>query len=458
MTGKSKARKIALLSDVHGNLPALEAVLQDATQHGAGEVWNLGDFLGYAPFPNEVVQRLRDANAVSIIGNYDRKVLDFEQKQEQWKRRKAPEKFAAFRWNYEHLSADTKRYLRSLPEQTTVQAHGCTALLVHGSPDSLNECLGPGTPQSRFDELAESAGMDLIVCGHSHEAFVRRAKETWFINPGSVGRPEGGDWRASYALLELTGGGVEVGHRCVPYDVERVVRAIRAADLPESFVDVVCKGRSLDELQRSMREGKTSKTASARPGPVREAVLAFAKSCDYERGHTHQVTRLALELFDGMKSLHAMGDRERSWLEYGALLHDIGWLTGRQGHHKAALELIMAEPSLPFDLRERMLIGLIARYHRKALPSAEHKYYGELGEEDQHRVQVLAGILRIADGLDRTHADVVQHTACEISEDEITIICEMDGPADEETAAARKKAALLEQVFSRDCLIEVRRN
>ena len=85
MPEKKNNKRIALLSDVHGNLPALEAVLDDAVGRGAEELWYGGDFLGYAPFPNEVVQKLREARAVSIIGNYDLKVLAFGQKQENWK-------------------------------------------------------------------------------------------------------------------------------------------------------------------------------------------------------------------------------------------------------------------------------------------------------------------------------------------------------------------------------------
>lgn len=471
MSEKKKSRRIALLSDVHGNLPALEAVLDDAAHNAADELWYCGDFVGYAPFPNEVVQKLREANAVSIIGNYDLKVLAFAQKQERWKGKKPPEKYVAFQWNYEHLSQEARAYLESLPQQAEVQVNGFAVLLVHGSPDSVEEHLGSQTPEQRFEELAEKAGVDLLACGHSHEAFVKRVKQTWFVNPGSVGRPEGGDWRASYAMLEFVGGDLKVEHRRVGYDLDRVVRAIQAAGLPDSFADVFRQGRSLDQLRQGSSSvarlrGLCRKTSDGNQNESRnrltsddqrsvlDAVLAFAQSCHYEREHTHQVTRLALDLFDELQGLHGMGDQERLWLQYGALLHDIGWIEGQQGHHKTSLRLILADTELPFEHRERQIIGLIARYHRKAVPQPWHPYFRDLSLGDRHRVRVLAGILRVADGLDRSHANVIRSVKCKVSSREITMVCEAGGPADGEIAAAEEKADLLESVFTRRCVVK----
>jgi hypothetical protein len=96
MARKTRSTKIALLSDIHGNLPALEAVLEDAAQRRIAGLWNLGDMLGYAPFPNEVLRRLREVGAVSIVGNYDRKVLDFASKAGAWKRTKPPPSISHF--------------------------------------------------------------------------------------------------------------------------------------------------------------------------------------------------------------------------------------------------------------------------------------------------------------------------------------------------------------------------
>lgn len=447
MPGKNKSKRIALIGDVHGNLPALEAVLDDAGRSDVEEIWNLGDFLGYAPFANEVVEKLREAAVANLIGNYDQKVLAFESKRDKWKHTKMPEKYAAFEWNYEHLSSRCRAWLASLPEQARLQVNGSSVLLVHGSPAAIDEPLGSETPERRFEELAAMASADVVVCGHSHEAFARRSGGTWFVNPGSAGRPEGGDWRASYALLEFGGGDLKVGHRRIEYDIDRVARAVHAAGLPGSFVEVFRKAKSLDQLQRAKPRAAADKAI--------DAVLALAQGCHYEKEHTHQVVRLAVDLFDQLKELHGMGSQERLWLQSGGLLHDIGWIEGQQDHHKTALRLIIGDPSLPFERRERQIVGLIARYHRGALPQPGHKYFSNLTDEDQHRVRVLGGILRLADGLDRSHLSVIRAVTCEVSKRQIRITCEADDSADEEIAAATKKADLLESVFDRRCEISV---
>jgi putative phosphoesterase len=456
MTRKKKAKRIALVSDVHGNLPALEAVLADAAENEAEQIWNLGDFLGYAPFPNEVVDLLGADETVNIIGNYDLKVLEFPKKKEKWKRKKTPVKYVAFEWNYERLSKRVQRFLAALPEQRRLTVEGTDVLLVHGSPASLDELLNSATPHERFAELAEMAKADLVVFGHSHEPFVKDVGGTRFVNPGSVGRPERGDWRASYAILEWGEHEVQVTLRRVEYEVERVARAVHAAGLPQEFTDVFRKARSLDQLcERHTDADYLAQPTAAETDRLVHAALALARQCNYEREHTHQVTRLTLRLFDELKGLHRMGPRERLWLRCGALLHDIGWVEGAARHHKTALELIVAESRLPLERQQRRIVGLIARYHRKALPASDHKYFGDLDPEEQHRVRVLAGILRVADGLDRSHMNVVRDVRCMISNKTLTILCDTSAPADDEKAAATKKANLLEEVFARAVIVRV---
>jgi diadenosine tetraphosphatase ApaH/serine/threonine PP2A family protein phosphatase len=330
-------------------------------------------------------------------------------------------------------------------------------MLVHGSPDSIEEHLGANTPRSRFDELAAASDADLIACGHSHEAFARKVKGTWFVNPGSAGRPEGGDPRAAYALLRFSGGRLQVELRRVEYDIDQVVRAIRQAGLPESYADVFRQGRNLQQLYESRRMGvRTPKASRSRVRSTLDAVVAFARDCNYEREHAHHVTELAIRLFDQLRDLHGMGPRERLLLQYGALLHDIGWMEGRKGHHKTSLRLILEARSLPLDDRRRRIVGLIARYHRRSLPNVHHKEFGRLSPEDRHRVEVLGGILRVADGLDCTHTSAIRDVVCTVSTNRIRIACEADEPAVEETAAAEEKADLLTGVFHRYCIIQVR--
>ena len=238
--------KVALLGDIHGNLPALEAVLQHARQQRVEAIWNIGDFVGYGPFPEEVVQLIRQEGALSITGNYDLKVLRFPEKEKKWRESKRPEKFLAFQWAYEHLSQSSLEYLRSLPEEIRLEVDGKHILLTHGSPASNKEPLTPQTPRPRLQELAKLAQADIVICGHSHQPFNRHVDGVWFINTGTVGRPDDGDYRAGYAVLTLSGGSSEVRHYRIEYDVGRAIAAVRCFGLPESFVQMLLQGRDLD--------------------------------------------------------------------------------------------------------------------------------------------------------------------------------------------------------------------
>jgi exopolyphosphatase/pppGpp-phosphohydrolase len=180
-------------------------------------------------------------------------------------------------------------------------------------------------------------------------------------------------------------------------------------------------------------------------------VMKLANSCRFESGHTLQVTRLALRLFDECKTdaLHGLGAPERFVLQCAALLHDIGWIKGQQKHHKTALNLILESPLLTFDERHRLLIGSIARYHRKALPQKSHDHFAALSTRDQRIVSILAALLRVADGLDRTHENIVEDLTCKVTNDKIIITLKVKGPADEERREALEKGDLLEKVYAR---------
>lgn len=175
----------------------------------------------------------------------------------------------------------------------------------------------------------------------------------------------------------------------------------------------------------------------------------LAAACQYDAAHIHQVTRLALLLFDQLTPLHQLGREERHWLELAGLLHDIGWVDGQKGHHKASLQIILTTPILPLDQRERLIVGSIARYHRKAIPKLAHDHFAALKPPEREIVRKLASILRVADGLDQTHTTVVQDLTVNIGKNKITITCATHKRAKEEAASAAEKGALFEQVFNR---------
>src|SRR5512135_3349004 len=182
------------------------------------------------------------------------------------------------------------------------------------------------------------------------------------------------------------------------------------------------------------------------PSLTLTAVIQLAQTCDYDASHTSQVTRLALRLFDQLQPLHNLGAEARDWLHYAGLLHDIGWIEGWKEHHKVALRIILDTPLLPFSNKERLIIGSIARYHRKALPDLKHDHFAALSEEERHLVEILASMLRLADGLDSTHQRRVRDLACRVTEKKILIQCMVQGEGLEEQKAAEGKSDLMGRV------------
>jgi putative phosphoesterase len=212
-------------------------------------IWNAGDSVGYGPFPNEVLDVLQEKDILSILGNYDLKTLAFPTKSEKWRKKKDPRKVLAFQWAYETLRSANRTYLRSLPEQRRLKIMGWDILLTHASPVSNKEYVDSRTPKSRLRQLALAAAADIVICGHSHQPFADRVKGVWFINTGSVGRPDDGDPRACYALLELDEDSVQVSHQRVEYDVQHTAKAVLEMGLPAEFAEMFLQGRSLKDVE-----------------------------------------------------------------------------------------------------------------------------------------------------------------------------------------------------------------
>jgi exopolyphosphatase/guanosine-5'-triphosphate,3'-diphosphate pyrophosphatase len=152
-------------------------------------------------------------------------------------------------------------------------------------------------------------------------------------------------------------------------------------------------------------------SAAPPDGPrQRQAVLDFARRHTWDEAHARQVTTLALSLFDQTSALHGLGPAERGLLEVAGLLHDVGYAISQSDHHKHSLYLIRNADLDGFSARERDLVANIARYHRKALPADRHRHaeYMALDDDDRTLVRRLAALLRLADGLDADHFQVVE--------------------------------------------------
>ena len=174
-------------------------------------------------------------------------------------------------------------------------------------------------------------------------------------------------------------------------------------------------------------------------------VTETARTYDPDPGHSERVAALALALFDGLRTLHGYGLRERHLLEIAGRLHDIGWsrvVTGK--HHKLSRDMILELDIPGLDRLDQMICALIARYHTKALPDeSRHRRFASLDLRGRKRVEWLAGILRVADGLDCTHADAVRGLSCEVGGRAIKICLEVTGDCRTEVERATQKQDLL---------------
>ena len=245
--------KIALLSDVHANLPALESVLAHIDQRtDLNAVYHLGDLVGYAPWPNEVVALLRDRGITGVAGNYDSTVATAyahcgckyeDPRQEELSH-------ISYAWTIEHTTDATKQVLGALPFRIDVRPFGghrggARLILVHGNPVLNTVYWTEDRPDSFAVQMAELAGArsgDVIAFGHTHKPWHKQIDGIDFVNTGSVGRPKDGDPRAGYVALTFSEEMVEVEFVRVEYDVERTCAAILESTLPNDFADYLRSG------------------------------------------------------------------------------------------------------------------------------------------------------------------------------------------------------------------------
>lgn len=190
------------------------------------------------------------------------------------------------------------------------------------------------------------------------------------------------------------------------------------------------------------------------PDPRRRSVLDLARRCDWHRTHSEHVASLMLQLFDATRPLHGLTRRDRELLEYGALLHDIGWHITAEDHHKHSMYLIQHGALKGFEPEEVQVIANIARYHRKSAPKPAHKSYSALSPRGQKVVKVGAALLRIADSLDRTHTGVVTGVRVRVGKRRVRLELQAKGDTAIELWAARKKMDLFSDVFGRTLSFE----
>lgn len=248
--------KIALFSDIHANLPALEACLASIDLHQPDAVYCLGDLVGYNIWPNEVIHEIRRRGIPTIAGNYDQGIglasddcgCAYKTEEE-----KAFGKISISFTN-EIVTPEARAYLRSLPAHIRIEFQATkdplSLLLVHGSPRKINEYLFEDRDEKSLLRILEQAGADILCFGHTHKPFHRilavasenASTYRHAINIGSVGKPKDGDPRGGYVLLTLDEqtslsdpGSVQVEFIRFEYDVEKAARAIEHSPLPKAY-------------------------------------------------------------------------------------------------------------------------------------------------------------------------------------------------------------------------------
>jgi putative phosphoesterase len=230
---------VAVITDIHGNLPALQAALARIDELGIERIYCGGDVVGYGPHPNEVCALIQERGIPTIYGNYDYAIArdledcgcayvtphDRELGQQ------------SVMWTLEHTDRRSKDFMRELPFDLRFQVGPRDVHLVHGSPRKVNEYLFEDKPASLYERLAAAETADLLVFGHTHKPWVRSHGDVLFVNCGSVGKPKDGDPRGAFAVLDPGGGELHVTIERVAYDAETVAAEVRTSGLPAEFAD-----------------------------------------------------------------------------------------------------------------------------------------------------------------------------------------------------------------------------
>ena len=227
--------------------------------------------------------------------------------------------------------------------------------------------------------------------------------------------------------------------------LDTVLRALGAEEV--TLCDLALReGLVLDYIARHRKE---IAQVERYPDVRRRSVIELCERCGYWPEHAQQVARLALSLFDQTRAIHALTDREREWLEYAALMHDLGVHISYPRHHKHSYYLIKNGDLRGFEPNEVESMALVARYHRSAAPKKSHAGYCDLKGHDRRVVRTLAALLRLAEGLERSHAQVVARLELHDRQKDCLLKVRVTGDAELELWAAQRHMAPFEAVLGK---------
>ena len=221
--------KVAILSDIHGNMQALESVMADIKENNCEKVFCLGDLAMAGPEPTKVINFVKSQSNWTVIqGNTDKMIADFTPEILKNTEKAFPVMGHALADDVLFLSDDAKNFLKNLSHQKELNVDGVKVLLVHGSPRCNNEDILPGMPLEQIEEMIKNVDADLIFCGHTHvpAGYQTNTKQT-VVNVGSVGRPMTKDAKSCYCIANFENGSFSIEHRFIDYNRELSAEIMR---------------------------------------------------------------------------------------------------------------------------------------------------------------------------------------------------------------------------------------
>ncbi|MBO6088568.1 metallophosphoesterase family protein [bacterium] len=227
--------KVAIISDIHANYQALEAVLKDIREQGCERILCLGDIAMAGPEPQKVIDFVRKQNWDIIQGNTDKMIAEYSPELADSVRKVFPVMGNALADDVKILDNESIDYLKNLPEQKELEIEGVRILLVHGSPRRNNEDILPDRPISEIEEIVKGVNADLIFCGHTHVpcGYQTNNKKT-VVNVGSVGRPMTKNPNACYVVADFNNKEYVIEHRFVDYDRETASNLMKSRNFEGS--------------------------------------------------------------------------------------------------------------------------------------------------------------------------------------------------------------------------------
>ena len=233
--------------------------------------------------------------------------------------------------------------------------------------------------------------------------------------------------------------------------LDTILRRIGAEEL--TLCDLALReGLVLDYIRRNRRQIAQVDNI---PDVRRRSTLELAERCNYYAEHANQVVRLSLALFDQTRAIHGLTDREREWLEYAALMHDLGGHISYSGHHKHSYYLIKNGDLRGFHPDEIEVMALVARYHRRGTPRRSHNEYAQLPAAHRRTVRALASILRVAESLDRSHAQPISGLEVHDRGEDIVVTLHAAGDAELEVWATARHLEPFEELVEKPVRLEM---